>query len=108
MVEPHDGLSDRKRQLYDALARGVAQGLETTAVYLPGQDVRCPRAKQYPSGISPCGGWLTINSSADYAIHVTGKPGNFAERRKGPRSCARCQRCEGYVEVSYHPLREVA
>lgn len=85
--------------IQQALARGQARGLVGTAIYLPGEDVRCPGLRPGTTDQS-CGGYL-FTAVPDFSVYarVAGTVFHDPERRKVPRVDDRCPRCRARVAV---------
>lgn len=87
-----------------SLDRGRSYGLIGVAVFLPGEEVRCPRHRSQPDG-GPgalCAAYLfTLGPESSASVRVY-EVERFRERRNVARGNYRCHRCEGRIEVEHY------
>lgn len=71
-----------------------------TATFYPGDDLRCPGTRVFPSGAKqPCGAWLDgFMPATDSKVVVRARPHRY-DVRAGPGLDKRCRDCGCTLEI---------
>lgn len=103
MAGEHGGYSGNAQDaVRAALERGNIRGFGFCAIYLPGEDVRCPGL---PTESRRCGGFLFTEGPESVAQVRVYEARRFNERRRTPRGNYRCPRHDHHrLEVESHMI----